>query len=475
MTGYMSPEILMSDDFGLESDIFSFGVILCEIAARKVVHTNVFERQIPSFGLDTDEIRQRASFNCPPDFVELCIACVKVNPVERPKIRDILDRLRQIEANIITDQAHDVSYNVGSLRFTAAAGRDNGQGKGPNSAADLKTDHFGSIATIPAVQFDSEDEELDEALAKLEKLQVGGKGSVYLNGRGAEAVSNLAQIEDGKLNTYSVIKPSKTTPRSNICDRPSSPVPGSSIVTVKGHAAPEYTPSADSLPSLPASWLEAARKANADNSLGGMFASTRSELEEDKTFKKVDHAITVESLKAVLGGTPNIVDAAPEDLPKSRFATIRSLSMPILAAPETQGSIPKSLSLNLAPHRFTLIRPGWRAIWEQGLTGGQVVQDKRLSKRFSAIPGSAIITGQLLGAGLLTRCTMCTKRLGLMKPYLACDDCGHIYHIRCGDLAVPDCGHTPAKNANDGKKADAAVTSKAKGRTTPPTMSDLAF
>ena len=40
--GYMSPEILMGEEFGLPSDIFSLGVILVEILTRTLVDGDTF-------------------------------------------------------------------------------------------------------------------------------------------------------------------------------------------------------------------------------------------------------------------------------------------------------------------------------------------------------------------------------------------------------------------------------------------------
>ncbi|KAJ7353090.1 glycogen synthase-domain-containing protein [Mycena albidolilacea] len=50
---YMSPEILLSDKFGLPTDIFSLSIIFCEIAARKLADDDHFKRTIPTFGIDT--------------------------------------------------------------------------------------------------------------------------------------------------------------------------------------------------------------------------------------------------------------------------------------------------------------------------------------------------------------------------------------------------------------------------------------
>lgn len=39
----MAPEILMGDEFGLPADIFSLGVIFCEILSRKLVDSDTFK------------------------------------------------------------------------------------------------------------------------------------------------------------------------------------------------------------------------------------------------------------------------------------------------------------------------------------------------------------------------------------------------------------------------------------------------
>lgn len=40
--GSMAPEILKGLPFGLESDIFSLGVLFCELASRQLVDSDVF-------------------------------------------------------------------------------------------------------------------------------------------------------------------------------------------------------------------------------------------------------------------------------------------------------------------------------------------------------------------------------------------------------------------------------------------------
>ena len=62
---YMSPEILLGNEFDLPTDIFSLGVIFCEILARKLADDNTFRRTAPLFNIDDDEVRRLV---CHEDF-----------------------------------------------------------------------------------------------------------------------------------------------------------------------------------------------------------------------------------------------------------------------------------------------------------------------------------------------------------------------------------------------------------------------
>ena len=120
---YMSPEILLGNEFDLPTDIFSLGIIFCEIGARKLADDNHFKRLPPSFGIDTEEARVLMSPGCPSDFLQLCLDCLSTSPASRPTTRDILDRLRAIETEILLRPSEDDDINVGSVRFMTGSKR----------------------------------------------------------------------------------------------------------------------------------------------------------------------------------------------------------------------------------------------------------------------------------------------------------------------------------------------------------------
>lgn len=110
--GYMAPEIILGMEFGKSVDIFSFGVVLCEILSRTLVGDDVFKRVVPGFGIDEDEVKNRASEGCPDEVVQLALQCTHEEAYYRPVIKDVLIKLRHIEMDLPGD------FHVGTFRGT---------------------------------------------------------------------------------------------------------------------------------------------------------------------------------------------------------------------------------------------------------------------------------------------------------------------------------------------------------------------
>ena len=119
---YMSPEILLGNEFDLPTDIFSLGLIFCEIASRKLADDHYFKRTGPTFGIDADEVRRLANPGCPPAFLALCLDCIVVDPAARPTTRTILERLREIEAEVLA-RPETEEHHLGSIRFMSGGKR----------------------------------------------------------------------------------------------------------------------------------------------------------------------------------------------------------------------------------------------------------------------------------------------------------------------------------------------------------------
>ncbi|SCV73010.1 BQ2448_6935 [Microbotryum intermedium] len=132
--GYMSPEILLGNELGLPTDIYSLGVIFIEILSRQLVSNEIFQRFMPTFGIDPLEVRERASIGHPPEFLDLALECIRLDTTCRPTALEVLDRLRRIETQVIAAEAEEMcktptiggasgSLNVGSLSFSGTIKR----------------------------------------------------------------------------------------------------------------------------------------------------------------------------------------------------------------------------------------------------------------------------------------------------------------------------------------------------------------
>ncbi|KAH8914320.1 kinase-like protein [Atractiella rhizophila] len=133
--GYMSPEILLGEEFGLETDIYSLGIIFCELLSRKLVDNHTFARSPPLYTLDANEVHSLASPGCPPSFIRLALECCATDPRQRPGIRQVLDGLRAVEEEVVKMERErfevEAEANVGTAKFggsTRAKGKERPKG-----------------------------------------------------------------------------------------------------------------------------------------------------------------------------------------------------------------------------------------------------------------------------------------------------------------------------------------------------------
>lgn len=175
---YMSPEILQGEEFDLPTDIFSLGVIFCELGARTLADDHHFKRAAPSFTLDAAEVRKRMSPGCPDAFVSLCLDCTRFEPGERPNTREILARLAQIETEVLA-RPSEADAHVGSVKFITGGKRPGAAPRIPSFGMGIGKD-IRSNEEKPVMGFSSDeessDEDLVEAISNLKHVDVHTNG-----------------------------------------------------------------------------------------------------------------------------------------------------------------------------------------------------------------------------------------------------------------------------------------------------------
>ncbi|KAL0277078.1 UNVERIFIED_CONTAM: hypothetical protein PYX00_004485 [Menopon gallinae] len=91
---WMSPECLKGQWYNEKSDIFSYGIVLCEMIARIEADPDVLPRT-DNFGLDYLAFSELCG-PCPPHFLKLAFSCSTFEPKSRPSFSEIVKTLERL-------------------------------------------------------------------------------------------------------------------------------------------------------------------------------------------------------------------------------------------------------------------------------------------------------------------------------------------------------------------------------------------
>uniref|UniRef100_A0A8B9FKN9 Protein kinase domain-containing protein n=1 Tax=Amazona collaria TaxID=241587 RepID=A0A8B9FKN9_9PSIT len=91
---WMAPEMLRGEPYDRKVDVFSFGIVLCEILGRIPADPEVLPRT-QDYGLDVAAFQGMIS-ECPKQVMDLAARCCWVEAFKRPSFSEILDELEDI-------------------------------------------------------------------------------------------------------------------------------------------------------------------------------------------------------------------------------------------------------------------------------------------------------------------------------------------------------------------------------------------
>lgn len=93
---YMAPEIIFGIEYNQKADVFSYGMLLCEIITRVNIAVELERDPFDQFELNVEKFKILMPRNTPSKFAELAIRCSAYNPDHRPPFIEILKELRGI-------------------------------------------------------------------------------------------------------------------------------------------------------------------------------------------------------------------------------------------------------------------------------------------------------------------------------------------------------------------------------------------
>lgn len=105
----MSPECLKGLYYDERSDVFSYGIVLCELIARIEADPDQLPRT-DNFGLDYMAFIQLCEPNVVPDFLYLAFQCCTYDPKSRPTFTEVFKKLTDLllEIQPVEEQESDI-------------------------------------------------------------------------------------------------------------------------------------------------------------------------------------------------------------------------------------------------------------------------------------------------------------------------------------------------------------------------------
>nr|XP_033329452.1 LIM domain kinase 1 isoform X2 [Megalopta genalis] len=80
---WMAPEMMKGNKYDEKVDIFSFGIVVCEIIGRVQADPDYLPRS-SDFGLNQNVFKEKFCLNCPEMFYRIAFLCCDLNPDKRP-------------------------------------------------------------------------------------------------------------------------------------------------------------------------------------------------------------------------------------------------------------------------------------------------------------------------------------------------------------------------------------------------------
>jgi mitogen-activated protein kinase kinase kinase 9 len=94
---WMAPEVIKGNSYTEKADVFSFGIIMNELASRQPPYYGVDKKEVAKNVANKPDYRPAISRSFPKEWAELMIKCWEHNPNKRPSYSEIVDSLTRMK------------------------------------------------------------------------------------------------------------------------------------------------------------------------------------------------------------------------------------------------------------------------------------------------------------------------------------------------------------------------------------------
>ena len=94
---WMAPEVIKGNSYSEKADVFSFGIILHELASRQPPYYGIDRKEVAKNVSNKPDYRPQISKSYPKEWVDLMVKCWDHNPTKRPSYSEIIDILSKMK------------------------------------------------------------------------------------------------------------------------------------------------------------------------------------------------------------------------------------------------------------------------------------------------------------------------------------------------------------------------------------------
>ncbi|XP_038054815.1 LIM domain kinase 1-like isoform X3 [Patiria miniata] len=122
---WMAPEMLKGKAYDERVDVFSYGIIMCELIGRVSANPDHLPRTM-TFGLNVPLFKEQFCDGCPTRLFDVAVKCCEVEPERRPDFTDIQSWLKSLSLKVESNGLTNGSVEV--LKITPSTSSDNSGG-----------------------------------------------------------------------------------------------------------------------------------------------------------------------------------------------------------------------------------------------------------------------------------------------------------------------------------------------------------
>eukprot|EP00062_Callorhinchus_milii_P011404 gi/632957341/ref/XP_007894424.1/ PREDICTED: dual specificity testis-specific protein kinase 2-like [Callorhinchus milii] len=103
---WMAPEMLRGEPYDRKVDVFSAGIVLCEILGRISADPEILPRT-QDYGLDAEAFKEMV-VGCPNRVLELAVKCCRIDAFKRPSFAELLEELEEIAESLEPNKGNQI-------------------------------------------------------------------------------------------------------------------------------------------------------------------------------------------------------------------------------------------------------------------------------------------------------------------------------------------------------------------------------